>query len=37
MFKNYYEILEISRNASIEVIEKAYITLLKNIILIQII
>ena len=30
MFKNYYEILEVSRNASIEVIEKAYITLAKK-------
>jgi DnaJ-class molecular chaperone len=30
MFKNYYEILETSRNASIEVIEKSYITLAKK-------
>jgi len=30
MFKNYYETLEVSRNASIEVIEKAYIALAKK-------
>jgi len=30
MFKNYYETLEVSRNASIEVIEKAYIVLAKK-------
>lgn len=30
--KNYYEILEVDKNASEEVIEKAYKTLAKNII-----
>ena len=30
--KNYYEILEVDKNASQEVIEKAYRTLAKNII-----
>lgn len=34
MEKNYYEILEINKNASKEIMDKAYKTLIKNIILI---